>query len=226
MFCGNFFSPSVSRSHWCLPTAIAAADAQTRHAIRALEATVDEKDSALAQLGREMEALRDAQSEMGIDFAVAQRQVGRTEEERRAAIVAEQRGVWAALGEVERSVRYVSAQRAVQHLMQAEAVARHDIAEEQARSVEVARAVEELRELVTTGRRSTAETAAALLELERSEVDARMALSEDQFAAATGLAVLHTNTRRAARHKSQLLSSSLSMLWSYVSDIECSSNIF
>ena len=114
--------------------------------IKALEEALEEKEVALDQMGRELEATQDAQT--ASDAEVQQRQLTRSEGERRATIVAEQRASWGTLQEIERSTWVAVAQRAVDHLQQAEMVGRQIIAEEQANSLDLGSVLLQLQALV------------------------------------------------------------------------------
>lgn len=66
-----------------------------------LEEMLEEKELAISRLGRDLEALRDAQAAQ--DAAGQQRELGRSEAERREAILGEQRAAWSTLQEIERA---------------------------------------------------------------------------------------------------------------------------
>lgn len=93
-----------------------------------LEEALEESELALGQLGRELEAVQDAQLASGVE--AQQRQVGRSEGERRDMLVGEQRAAWGMLQEIERGSRQAAAQHAMEHLVVAETLGRQAIAEE------------------------------------------------------------------------------------------------
>ena len=71
--------------------------------VASLEEALEERELAISQLGRDLEALRDAQAAQ--DVAWHQRELGRLEAERREAILGEQRAAWSILQEIERASR-------------------------------------------------------------------------------------------------------------------------
>jgi chromosome segregation ATPase len=82
------------------------AEAQTaaqasREQIESLAEALEERELAISRLGRELEALRDAQTVL--DAAGQQRELGRLEAERREAMLGEQRAAWSTLQEIERA---------------------------------------------------------------------------------------------------------------------------
>ena len=69
-----------------------------RAQVESLEEALEERELAVARLGRELEALWDTQ--VAGTAEVAQRELSRTEVERRVALVGEQRACWSTLQEV------------------------------------------------------------------------------------------------------------------------------
>ena len=98
-----------------------------------LEQVLEESKEALASKERDMEALRDAQSDA--DAGVQQREVVRTEAERRAVIASEHRAALNALRDAEESGRAVAMRQEAESLVHAEAAARQAIADEHADSL-------------------------------------------------------------------------------------------
>ena len=96
--------------------------------VEALEEALEERELALGQVARELEALRDAQVASGVE--AQQRQLGRSEGERRAALVGEQKAAWGTLQEIERGSRQAAFQHAMERLVLAETLGRLSIAEE------------------------------------------------------------------------------------------------
>ena len=94
-----------------------------------LEQALEESKEALASKERDMEALRDAQSDA--DAGVQQREVARAEAERRAVIGSEHRAALNALRDAEESGRAVAMRQEAESLVHAEAAARQAIADEQ-----------------------------------------------------------------------------------------------
>ena len=80
-----------------LAEAQAAAQA-SRERVASLEEALEERDLTVSRLGRELEALRDAQA--ASDVGAQQRELGRSEGEERASIVREQRAAWSTLQEI------------------------------------------------------------------------------------------------------------------------------
>ena len=119
-----------------------------RAQVESLEEALEERELAVARLGRELEALRDTQA-AGTD-EVAQRELRRTEAERRAALVGEQRACWSTLQEVERGIRAAAMAQALATVAQAEAVGRQALAEAEAagRGEALGSALQRLRALV------------------------------------------------------------------------------
>ena len=72
----------------------------SRELAATLQDALEERELTVGRLGRVLEALRDAQA--ASDGAGQQRELGRSEGEQRAAIVAEQRAAWGTLQEVAR----------------------------------------------------------------------------------------------------------------------------
>ena len=101
--------------------------AETQARAQSLAEALEEKELMLASLGREMEALRDAQG--GMDAEVQQRELARAEAERRAAILGEQRAVWSSLQAVARHVQSSEMQQALVRLEQMESAGRQAISE-------------------------------------------------------------------------------------------------
>jgi len=101
-----------------------------RAQVESLEEALEERELAVARLGRELEALRDTQAAGTAE--VAQRELSRTEAERRAALVGEQRACWSTLQEVERGIRAAAMAQALATVAQAEAVGRQALAEAEA----------------------------------------------------------------------------------------------
>ena len=67
----------------------------SREQMQSLQEALEERELAISRLGRDLEALQDAQAVM--DAAGQQREVGRLEAERREAILGEQRAAWSTL---------------------------------------------------------------------------------------------------------------------------------
>jgi hypothetical protein len=101
-----------------------------RAQVESLEEALEERELAVARLGRELEALRDTQAAGTAE--VAQRELSRTEAERRAALVGEQRACWSTLQEVERGIRAAAMAQALATVAQAEAVGRQALSEAEA----------------------------------------------------------------------------------------------
>ena len=101
--------------------------AETQARAQSLAEALEEKELMLASVGREMEALRDAQGGMNAD--VQQRELARYEAERRAGILGEQRAVWSTLQAVARLVQASEMQQALVRLEQMENAARQAISE-------------------------------------------------------------------------------------------------
>lgn len=83
-----------------LATAQAMAQA-SQERMASLEEALEERELTNSRLGRDLEVLRDAQTEQ--DAAWQQRELGRSEAERRDAILGEQRAAWSLLQEIERA---------------------------------------------------------------------------------------------------------------------------
>ena len=83
-----------------LAEARAAAQA-SREQVASLEEALEEREAVVSQLGRDLEALQDAQA--ASDAAGQQRELGHSEAERRAGIVAEHRAAWSTLQEMARA---------------------------------------------------------------------------------------------------------------------------
>jgi chromosome segregation ATPase len=86
-----------------------AAQASRSH-VESLQEALEERELAISRLGRELEAMQDAQASS--DVAGQQRELGRLEAERREAILGEQRMVWSTLEEVQLSSHAVQMQQA------------------------------------------------------------------------------------------------------------------
>jgi chromosome segregation ATPase len=83
-----------------LAEAQAAAQA-SRERVASLEEALEEREVTLSRLGRELEAVRDAQ--VAPDVGAQQRELGRSEGEERETIASEQRAAWSTLQEVTRA---------------------------------------------------------------------------------------------------------------------------
>lgn len=99
-----------------------------------LEAQLEEMELALSRVRREMEAVQDSQAVVP-DAGAQQRELSRSEAERRAGLAAEQRSGLLALEESERSSRAVAMSRERASVEQAEVLARQALSEEQAREL-------------------------------------------------------------------------------------------
>lgn len=114
----------------------------SRGQVEVLEEALEEREMALAQMGRDLESVQDSQ--MASDAEAQQRQVGRTEGERRAAILGEQRAAWGMLQDIEGGSRLTAAQHAMERLVMTESMVRQAIAEEQASSLDLSSVVQGL----------------------------------------------------------------------------------
>ena len=103
--------------HGRLAEAQAAVEAR-RAEVAGLSEALEEKELALGRLSRELEALRDAQATA--DAGSAQRELGRAEAERRAALVAEQRAAWATLEDIALYDRASERRQALARVVEAE----------------------------------------------------------------------------------------------------------
>ena len=83
-----------------LAEAQAAAQA-SRERVASLEEALEERELTVSRLGRELEAVRDAQA--APDAGAQQRELGRSEGEERETIASEQRAAWSTLQEVARA---------------------------------------------------------------------------------------------------------------------------
>jgi len=111
--------------------------------LEAVEAKLEERETALARVERQLEAVR------GPDAEVPQREVARQESEGRAAVAAEHRALWAWMHEAERAGRALAAQRAVERVAEAEALGRQGIAEAEVHDLDLASVLSELRGMFT-----------------------------------------------------------------------------
>ena len=172
---------------------------------KALEEVLEEKDAALGNVSRELEALRDSQA--GPDAEVQQREVGRLEAERRAAIVGEQRAALLALQEGEGLARAGAMLQAVANLVHLEAAARQAIAlEEQAGLGDLGGAVRAAlvqglvaeREEALVGRTAATRDVEAL-QLAYAEAEQRMAAMEAERSAMAELQQWHAEVMMVAK---------------------------
>lgn len=143
--------------------------AETQARAQSLAEALEEKELMLASVGREMEALRDAQGGMNAD--VQQRELARSEAERRAAILGEQRAVWSSLQAVARHVQASEMQQALVRLEQMENAARQAISEAAAQAAGLGSVVMQ----GLQGLLETSHEAAAVTQL-RTEQEAAMRL--------------------------------------------------
>lgn len=152
-----------------------AAQASREH-VATLEEALEESQLSLDQMGRELEAMRDAQA--ALDAEGQQRQLWRSEGDRRTGLVREQRAAFGVLQEMERVSRLAVAQQAVERLQQAEALARLAIAQEQASGLDLASVVQQLQALVT----DQAEALSALAVAQAQAHEAEPLVSEEPAA--------------------------------------------
>ena len=138
------FVPSVAGRMAELQADVRASQAQQE----LLQEALEERDAALAQLGRDLEALQDAEVASGLTAEV--RQLERAEGERRASLVAAQRAAHGALQEIERSSRAAAAQHSLDQLVQSEAHVRRRIAEECTSGLDLGSIVQQLQALVAS----------------------------------------------------------------------------
>lgn len=123
--------------------------------------------------------MQDAQA--SADFEAQQRQLSRSEGDRRAALLGQQRAAWVTLQAIERESRVAAAQHAVERLELAETLGRRAIAEEQASGLDVVEVLEQLRGLVV---RSAAQAQEAMTALAtRAEAPGATAVAESTAAA-------------------------------------------
>ena len=190
--------------------AVRLSDAQSamqaiREQCEALEEALEEKEAALAGVSRELEALRDSQA--GPDAEVQQREVGRLEAERRAAIASEQRAALVVLQEGERLARAGAMGQAMATVVHAEAAARQAIAlEEQAGLADLGGAVRAVlvqglvaeREEAVVGR-TAATREVETLQLAYAEAEQRVAAMEAEQSAMAELQQWHAETRMMAK---------------------------
>ena len=155
--------------------------AETQARAQSLAEALEEKELMLASLGREMEALRDAQG--GMDAEVQQRELARAEAERRAAILGEQRAVWSSLQAVARHVQSSEMQQALVRLEQMESAGRQAISEAAVQAAGLGSVVlQGLQELLMTSHEATIVAEAAQAEqeaavrLECAELEQRLAI--------------------------------------------------
>lgn len=117
-----------------------------RERMEALETALEEKELALGQMSRELEAMQDAQAVM--DVEALHRQLGRLEGDQRAAILGEQRASWNTLQEIERCCHVAVVHQGMERLELMESLERQSIAEEQARDLDLGSVVQQLHLLV------------------------------------------------------------------------------
>lgn len=134
-----------------LAAARATAEAR-RTQLEAVEEALEEREAALARVERELEAVREVAAGSS-DGEPARREMGRQEAEGRAAVVGEQRAVWAWVQEAERAGRAWAAQRAVERVAEAEGVERQAIAEAAAHDLDLGSVVSELRRMARVPRK-------------------------------------------------------------------------
>lgn len=172
---------------------------------KVLEEALEEKDAELAGVSRELEALRDSQA--GPDSEVQQREVGRLEAERRAAIAGEQRAALLALQEGERLARAGAMGQAVANLVHSEAVARQAIAlEEQAELGDLGGAVRAalVQGLVAEREEALVERTAATRDVEAllvayGEAEQRVVVMESEHSAMAELQQWHAEAMMLAK---------------------------
>lgn len=155
--------------------------AESQARAQSLAEALEEKELLLASLGREMEALRDAQG--GMDAEAQQRELARAEAERRAAILGEQRAVWGSLQAVARHVQSSERQQALARLEQMESAGRQAISEAAEQAAGLGRGVlQGLQGLLARSHSEAAFVAAAQAEqeaamrLECDELEQRLAM--------------------------------------------------
>ena len=153
--------------------------AETQARAQSLAEALEEKELMLSSLSREMEALRDAQG--GMEADVQQRELARSEAERRAAILGEQRAAWSSLQAVARHVQTSEMQQALGRLERMESVARQAISEAAVQAAGLGSEVmQRLQGLLATSHEEAAVVAAsqaaqqAAVRLECAELEQRL----------------------------------------------------